>query len=119
MSKRSHHRHSGINVNELAEALTRQGWQPPRQGDAMTAMMPPMNGGNNPGGGNPLPGNLQALGNLLGAVNGGNPPTAPMMPQPQMMPQNRQNRPHPQHHTTENDLLRSLFQQVLNELRRP
>ena len=119
MSKRSHHRYSGINVGELAEALTRQGWQPPQPNIPMNGMMPPMNSGNPPNGGNPIPGNLQALSGLLGAVNGGNPPAAPMMPQPQMMPQHRQNRAQPQHQTTDNDLLRSLFQQVLNELRRP
>ena len=99
MSKRSHHRSAGsFNINELAEALTRNGWQPP----SPTPQTPPyggnpaMNTGSPFGAGNsPISNNLSALGSLLGAVSGGSPPMTPTagaptggaMPQiPQMPP---------------------------------
>ena len=81
MSKRSHHRHSNINVNELADALTRFGWQPPQN----NRTVPPFRGGNanlpiaNYGGGNQL-NNLAALGSMLG---GGNPGDNLSFPPPQ------------------------------------
>lgn len=119
MSKRSHHRNSTINVNELAEALTQRGWQPPRR-DMMPNNMP-MNGGNNMNNG------LSALSGILGAVNGGNMPqgnASPMnipqgnMMMPQGMPpipgQKREQPPRP----TENDLLKALFQQTLQTLKK-
>ncbi|MGM9568035.1 MAG: hypothetical protein ACI3W6_07655 [Clostridia bacterium] len=76
MSKRSHHRNAGsFNINELAEALTRNGWQPPSPqnmnnpgGSPMPGMNPPF--GNN-GGNAQISNNLSALSSLLGAVNNG------------------------------------------------
>ena len=76
MSKRSHHRNAGsFNINELAEALTRNGWQPPSPqymnnpgGSPMPGMNPPL--GNN-GGNTQISNNLSALSSLLGAVNNG------------------------------------------------
>lgn len=87
MSKRSHHRNAGsFNINELADALTRNGWQPPSH--------PPTNPNGNTGpnmnppfGGNPqISNNLSALGNLLGAVNGGMPNMGAPQGNPQMPP---------------------------------
>lgn len=124
MSKRSHHRNSTINVNELAEALTQRGWQPPRR-----EMMPnnmPMNGGNN------MNNSLSALSGLLGAVNGGNMPQGNMangnIPQGNMMPGNMmppqgmppmpmQRSQHPSQ-PTEHDILKALFQQTIQTLKK-
>ena len=116
MSKRNRHRGGIINVNELAEALTQRGWQPPRQIPPMLPMQGPVNNmetqgnhGPHPVGNDPLSGNLRALSGLLGAANGGIPP---MYPNPQQ--HNNRNCGQP----TDKDLLKALFQQVLNELRR-
>lgn len=119
MSKRSHHRNSTININELAEALTQRGWQPPRR--EMMQNNVPMNGGNNMNSG------LSALSGLLGAVNSGNMPqgnTPPMnMPQGNMMlpqgmpPMPIQRREQPPQ-TTENDLLKALFRQTIQTLKK-
>lgn len=79
MSKRSHHRSANpININELADALTRNGWQPPNQShhnannfnnnNAMQGMNQSF--GNN-GASPQLSNNLSALTSLLGAVSGG------------------------------------------------
>ena len=71
MSKRSHHRRSDpVNVSELAEALTRNGWQPPRQPG-----FPPAGNGGAP---NQMNG-LAALGGLMGN-GGGFPPLNQMAP---------------------------------------
>ena len=99
MSKRSHHRSAGsFNINELAEALTRNGWQPPSPNPQTPPYggNPAMNAGSPFGAGNsPISNNLSALGSLLGAVSGGSPPMTPTagaptggaMPQmPQMPP---------------------------------
>ncbi|MBR5328953.1 MAG: hypothetical protein IKV45_01960 [Firmicutes bacterium] len=118
MSKRNHHRNYGININELAEALTQRGWQPPQrdalppnmmmQGNPMAGMNQPPNVNNS----------LSALGGLLGAVNGGNMPQANMppmqAPMPGMMPMQRQA---PPKQLTEQDLLKNLFQQTIRTLK--
>ena len=109
MSKRSHHRNNTINVNELAEALTRRGWQPPKQ--EMMTNHTPMNGGNN------MNNSLSALSGLLGAVNGGNMPQGNMMP-PQGMPPMPMQRPMQPSQPTEHDLLKALFQQTLQTLKK-
>ena len=83
MSKRSHHRSAGsFNINELAEALTRNGWQPPSPNSQTPPYggNPAMNAGPPFGAGNsPISNNLSALGSILGAVSGG---SAPMTPTP-------------------------------------
>lgn len=117
MSKRNHHRNYGININELAEALTQRGWQPPQRD-----MIPPnmMQGASIPGmNGSPNVNNsLSALSGLLGAVNGGNMPQANMppmqAPMPGMMPMQRQT---PPKQLTEQDLLKNLFQQTIRTLK--
>lgn len=130
MSKRSHHRHNGININELAEALTQRGWQPPQQNQPMQGANPMMAGANPMGGNNGLGDNLSALSSLLGAVNGGNMPQGNRMPpmqgamqqMPGMMPQMPGNMPmmnqqRPSPHPNESDLLKALFQQTIRTLR--
>ena len=133
MSRRSHYRN--FNVNELAEALTRHGWQPPQPG----------NGGyGTPNQNNQLNGNLAALSSLLGNMNNGSfpatntmammpgnmspmSPGAAMSPMPSMpsMPQMSApfpNRPPqttaspPQPAVTDTELLKGLFQQILKKL---
>lgn len=111
MSKRSHHRNSSINVNELAEALTQRGWQPPKREMMQNSM--PMNGGNN------MNNSLSALSGLLGAVNGGNmpQPQGNMMPPQGMVPMPMQRPPQPSQ-PTEQDLLKALFQQTIQTLKK-
>ncbi len=160
MSKRNHHRNGGgINVNDLAEALTRNGWQQPTPGGNHQGQVPNnqgfpgMNMGNSMGN-NQLSNNLGALGSLLGAVGGGQPqmpmggggmstmpisggmpqmnnamPQMPMgggmpqMPMPGMMPQHlpqqqlQQQRQAPSHQTTDIELIKSLFQEILKLLK--
>ena len=114
MSKRNHHRNHGININELAEALTQRGWQPPQRDMIPPNMMqgtpmPGMNGNNN------VNNSLSALSGLLGAVNGGNMPQTNLPPINPMMP--GMNRPCPPHQPTEHDLLKALFQQTIQTLK--
>lgn len=125
MSRRGHYRN--FNVNELAEALTRNGWQPPATANNGYPMM---NRGTN---GNQLAGNLAALSNLLGSMNGGGFPAvngipmpsgtvpplqAGMPPQLPAMPNIQQNPPSAPlpPPVSDTDLLKNLFQQIIKML---
>lgn len=110
MSKRSHHRNNSINVNELAEALTQRGWQPPMPPSNMMPGHPMSNNTN-------MNNSLSALGNLIGAVNGGNMPQMPGMMPPMQGNHAMMNQQKTSPHPTEQDLLRSLFQQTIRTLR--
>lgn len=125
MSKRSHHRHSNINVNELADALTRMGWQPPQRG----GVFPPFRNGGanlppaNYGGSGPM-NNLAALSGMIGGGPAGESASFPpqingngnetMMPmQMPMLPQIPSHRPRSAAPANDKELLRKLLEEIL------
>lgn len=135
MSKRNHQRNNGgINVSELADALTRNGWRPPEPRNPLNGFgamitgnsgFPPMSGNGT------LSDNLSTLGgflNNLGSVNppfpnngmvGGAPPqTPPMMmnPMAQMAPPRPPQNPPPRP-ASDVELLKNLFQEILTVLK--